>query len=96
MLTFRIPVRDGDRLLVGDIDRVVTVYDGDQPVAADILDFKTDVIRPNDLKALDIKAAFYRPQVQAYRQAVCAMMRIPPKAIQAQLLFVHIGKTVQI
>ena len=91
-----IAVRDGDRLLVGNIDRLITLYDGEHPVAADILDFKTDVVAPDDQQALDAKSTFYRPQLQAYRQAACAMMRIPDESVQARLLFLQIGKTIQI
>jgi len=89
-------VRDGDRLLVGTIDRLVTTYRNETPITADIIDFKTDVVPPNDAEVLDAKAAFYRPQIQAYRQAVCAMKQIPDAAVESRLLFVHVGKTVSI
>jgi len=91
-----IAVRSGDRLLVGNIDRLVTVYQGDRPIAADILDFKTDTIPADDSRALQTKVEFYRPQVEAYCCAVCGMMGVSREDVKARLVFVHGGKTVRI
>ncbi len=86
-----IAIRDGDRILAGNIDRLVTVYDNDRPIAADIIDFKTDAIAAGDNKALKSKVEFYRPQIQAYRKAVATLLRIPTDKITAHLLFVAPG-----
>ncbi len=84
-------VCEGERLLVGNIDRLVTIYEGDQPIAADILDFKTDGIVPGDDKALANKVEFYGPQISAYRSAVCAVCRLEASQVSAKLLFVNAG-----
>jgi ATP-dependent exoDNAse (exonuclease V) beta subunit len=86
-----IAVRDGDRLLVGNIDRLVTIYDGDRPIAADILDFKTDSIPPGDEKVVAKKVKFYRPQIVAYRSAVGSIFRLDSSQMSAKLLFVDAG-----
>ena len=91
-----IAVRDADRLLVGNIDRLITVFQNNKAIAADIIDFKTDSIPPEDAKALGAKSMFYQPQVHAYRKAVCGTMRIPEQNINARLIFVHTGKVVRI
>jgi hypothetical protein len=83
-----IAVRDGDRLLVGNIDRLVTIYDGDHPIAADIVEFKTDAVAPDDKTAVPNKVDFYRPQISAYRGAVCSICRLKPSKVSTKLLFV--------
>src|SRR5439155_25148034 len=57
--------RDGDAILAGNIDRLVVVSRDGRPIAADVLDFKTDKIAPGEKTALAAKAAFYRPQLAA-------------------------------
>ena len=84
-----IAVRDADRLLVGDIDGLVTIYNGDQPIAADILDFKTDAIPPGDKTAVAKKVDYYRPQLSAYRGAVCSICRLESAQVSARLLFLQ-------
>ncbi len=91
-----IAFRDDNRFLVGSIDRLVTMGGGGAapPVAAEIIDFKTDALNPHDASALESRIDMYRPQLEAYRQAVSANLRIPIQAITSQLLFVHIDKLV--
>ncbi|MCA9206404.1 MAG: PD-(D/E)XK nuclease family protein, partial [Planctomycetales bacterium] len=86
-----IAVREGNRLLVGNIDRLVTAYDrkSGQPIAADILDFKTDIIMPGDEKTLNKKVRYYQPQLQAYRRAVQRITNLPPDKVTARLLFTY-------
>ena len=85
-----IAVRQGDRLLVGSIDRLVTVRRAGQPVAAEILDYKTDALAdPNDRKK---KVAFYRPQMEAYRSAVGQIFQLEAERISVKLLFVGSGQ----
>ncbi|MCH2125742.1 MAG: UvrD-helicase domain-containing protein [Pirellulaceae bacterium] len=87
-----IAVRQTHRLLVGHIDRLVTSYRAGRAVAADIIDFKTDTVAQDDSAALRNKITYYRPQLQAYRDAVAAQFRLPPDQVRAKLLFVGIGK----
>lgn len=86
-----IAVRRDDRLMVGNVDRMVTVYRGDQPIAVDIVDFKTDRIPPHDKAAVEERVEFYRPQAAAYRNCVSAISRLESQHVSATLLFVEPG-----
>ena len=78
-----------NQLLNGSIDRIVWLYSGEQLVAADIIDFKTDrVANESELAA---KVDFYAPQLQAYRVAVCRMSGLASESVLARLLFVGTG-----
>ncbi len=87
----RFAVRDGRRLLSGIIDRLVLLYDGQQLLAADILDYKTDSASREDDARLDRLVAYYQPQIEAYRRAVSGMFHLPATRISARLLFVGPG-----
>jgi len=86
----RFAVRDKDRLLCGSIDRLVLMYDGDRIVAADVLDYKTDTA--NSPEKLSELVDYYRPQLEAYCQAVATMYRLKATQITARLLFVSPGE----
>jgi ATP-dependent exoDNAse (exonuclease V) beta subunit len=87
-------IRDGDAILRGSIDRLVVLYDGRRPVAADVLDFKTDGIDPSDPNAIAAKVDFYRPQLDAYRRAAASLLKLDSAAVSARLLFVSVGVVV--
>ncbi len=89
-------VRDGDRLLVGSIDRLVTICRGENVIAADILDFKTDAIADQDQGAVLEKVRFYTPQLQAYRQAVQKLAGGDLPQISAKLLLLEAGLVIPI
>lgn len=82
--------RDGGTLLSGKVDRLVVLYDGVRPMGADIVDFKSDQI-PMDRGALNRRVEFYRPQLEAYRQAVMQWSGLPQEQVSARLLFLHLG-----
>lgn len=84
-------VRDGEAILRGTIDRLVVLYDGDKPVAADVLDFKTDVLGPDDPAALEARVEEYRPQLDAYRRAVAGLFNLQPSRISARLALLELG-----
>ena len=86
-----IAVRDDNRLLVGNIDRLVTIRRDNHPIAAEIIDFKTDAVAPDDTAAIASKVDFYRPQLSAYRSAVCAVLGLEASQVSAKLLFVRAG-----
>jgi hypothetical protein len=86
----RFAVRLEEGLLTGAIDRLVITCDGDRATAAEILDYKTD--RVDDPAAL---AAYYRPQIDAYRKAVGAMYDLPAETITARLLLLSTGDVVE-
>lgn len=62
----RFAVRDDQRMLSGTIDRLVLIYDGDEVVAGDVIDFKTDAVSLDD--ATHIRKAFARGSFIHIRQ----------------------------
>lgn len=84
-------IRDGDAVLKGAIDRLVVLYDGDRPVAADVIDFKTDRIGDTTENSLQAKVKFYRPQIEAYRRTTSRLTELGSSRISARLLFVGAG-----
>ena len=78
-------------LMTGSIDRLVLMRRDSTLLAADVIDFKSDVVDATDEAALAEKVAFYRPQLEAYRDAVAAMFRLERRRISARLLFVAAG-----
>ncbi len=92
----RIIARDGDRLLSGQVDRLVHARRGGEILWADILDFKTDHVAAGDAAALTDQVEYYRPQMAAYRHAVAKMFRLPPDRVIARLLFVEPGVVVDV
>jgi ATP-dependent helicase/nuclease subunit A len=90
----RLNTRDGDDWLSGSIDRLVLMYCQGRPVAADILDFKTDAVPT--ASSLGERSQFYRPQLLAYRRGVSRMLRLDAERISARLLFVARGHVVDL
>ena len=89
----RFAVRDDGRLLSGVIDRLVLLYHGNQLVAAEVIDYKTDAASRDDAASVDALVEYYRPQLAAYRRAVARMYRLPVGQIGARLLFLSPGVT---
>jgi ATP-dependent exoDNAse (exonuclease V) beta subunit len=85
-------IREGDVLLSGKIDRLVVLSDGDRPLAADVLDFKTDQVRSEEPRAIDARVETYRPQLDAYRRAVARVWDLEVARVSARLLFVEPGE----
>lgn len=84
-------LREGDTIQSGKIDRLVVLYDGDRPLAADLVDFKTDRVSPDKPEAIDARVAHYRPQLEAYRRAVARLLRLDVAQVSARLAFVEAG-----
>ena len=89
-----IAVTRGDELLSGFIDRLVIVYEGDRPVHADIIDYKTD--RVDDAQVLEQRVAYYRPQLKAYAEGVQRMLQLNSQQVTARLLFVTADRMVDV
>ncbi|HUE74166.1 MAG TPA: PD-(D/E)XK nuclease family protein [Pirellulaceae bacterium] len=87
-------IRDGDRLLSGNIDRLVLTLDGGRIASADVIDYKTDALPPGDDAALAAKVDFYRPQLAAYCRAVEQLYKLPPERVTSTLVFLTAGKVV--
>ncbi len=80
---FRRPV--GDALQSGSFDRVVLWLDGETVVRAEVLDFKTS--KPD--ADLEQRREHYRPQLEAYREAMVAITKLPPALVTASLFFIE-------
>lgn len=83
----------GPHILSGVFDRVVVIARRGRPQAALLLDFKTDRV---DEAEVDSHLIRYRPQVDAYRQALAKLLGILPTAVQASLFFLAPGVRVSL
>ena len=92
----RFAIRLEGTLLTGSIDRLVLMCRHDRPVAADIIDFKTDQLDPGDEAALARKVEFYRHQLDAYRPAVAKLFKLSPEHISARLLMLSTATVVDV
>jgi len=79
-------------LLNGTIDRLVLLRHEGKVVAADTIDFKTDVVE--DQAEIDAKVEFYRGQLQAYRDAVRQLFGLDDNQIATRLAFLGPGQVV--
>jgi ATP-dependent helicase/nuclease subunit A len=83
--------RQAEGLLQGYVDRLVLVEEGGQVLEAEVLDFKTDILDPSDAGALAARVEHYRPQIDAYREAVAARYRLDLRRVAGTLLFLRTG-----
>ena len=68
---------------------------GGEIIAADIVDYKTDVLgEMNEL--LSDRTCHYQPQIAAYKATIAQMLKIDVSFISARLLFVTAGLHVPI
>lgn len=84
-------VRRGDEIVRGSVDRLVLVEgEGGEVERARILDFKTGRIgTPGQIPKLVIR---YRPQIEAYRDAVSRAYGLETDRIDAELVFLEAGR----
>jgi ATP-dependent exoDNAse (exonuclease V) beta subunit len=87
-------IRQEDSLLSGSIDRLVVIKSGAKPIAADVIDFKTDAIEAGDKKALADRFDFYRPQMEAYRVAAARLLSLEAGQIGARVVFLSAGRVI--
>ncbi len=83
---------EGD-MIQGRFDRVVVERWGGKVAGATLIDFKTDMFSPATRDGL---IETYRPQMQAYRRAIAAMLGLPAEKVAARLLFVGAGEVVEV
>jgi len=83
--------REGDIILNGKIDRLVVFYHRDRPLAAEVVDFKTDRLSADDPASIDARLDFYRPQLEAYRRASARLLGLELAQISAKVAFVEAG-----
>lgn len=83
-------MREDDAIVRGAIDRLVLFKDaGGVPLAAEIIDFKTDLV--HSAVDIDTRVANYREQLLAYQRAVARSFAIPAADIVALLVFLIPG-----
>lgn len=82
-------------LLQGVIDRLVVVEQDGRVVRAEVLDFKTDVVDLSQPEALEARARYYRPQIDAYRAAVADRHGLTLEDVAGTLLFLRVGAKVE-
>jgi ATP-dependent exoDNAse (exonuclease V) beta subunit len=87
--------RAGDAIVEGIIDRLVLWGENGRVEGAEVLDYKTDAVHPDDAEAIAGRTALYRPQLSAYRDAVAALYGLDPDRIRAKLLFLRAGVVVE-
>ncbi|MEM8739428.1 MAG: UvrD-helicase domain-containing protein [Planctomycetota bacterium] len=89
-------VPDGGRVLRGVFDRVAVEQTGEgRATAAHLIDFKSDRVDAGG-EALAGRVAAYRPQLAAYRRALCLMLGLPAEAVTAELVFTGPGVSVAV
>ena len=81
-------------LISGIIDRLVLWSSGDRVVAAELLDFKTDVVL--DDPSLAARVETYRPQLDSYRRAVTQLFGLSFNQVATKLIFVQRGEVVEV
>ena len=82
----RFAVKGDQELLVGTIDRLVLIYEANQVVAADIIDYKTEQV---DEQSIESITAHYRPQMEAYRQAAARFTGLEMDRVHCRLVFLN-------
>jgi ATP-dependent exoDNAse (exonuclease V) beta subunit len=87
---FDVPIEGG--FLSGSIDRLVLFYADGVPVAADVLDYKTDGIPPGDTAAKARLVDHYRDQLGAYARAVSIMYGVQPQHVSTRLVLLATGE----
>ncbi|HRF00034.1 MAG TPA: UvrD-helicase domain-containing protein [Pirellulaceae bacterium] len=102
---YRFAYLEGDaqstRIFSGSIDRLVVFRDetapsSAPPLAAMIVDFKTDPIGADDRPGLAERTKHYAPQLEAYRSAVARLLRLAPERIACRLAFVAPDRVVSV
>ena len=76
----------------GNIDRLVLATREGKVLGADIIDYKTDRIDPEDPdRTLEARSEYYRGQLDIYARGLSASMQIPLEMINTRLAFVGAG-----
>jgi ATP-dependent helicase/nuclease subunit A len=85
----------GKRWVSGAFDRVVVLRDQKgKALGATVLDFKSDEV--TDDTALTELTRQYRPQMEAYREALSKMLSLQKTKVALALVFVQPGKVYDI
>jgi len=90
----RFAIQQNGRIVQGVIDRLTLFKKDGKLLAVDLVDFKTDEVRSKN--ALAAKVEYYRPQLEAYRQAIAATFRLDLDRIAARLVFIARDEVIDI
>jgi ATP-dependent exoDNAse (exonuclease V) beta subunit len=77
----------------GMIDRLEIETIDDKPPSATVIDFKTDMITPEQAQQT---AEHYRPQLEAYRAAAAQLLNVKPAQVRMVVLFVAAGEAIEL
>jgi len=88
--------RTSESVVSGKIDRLVLVEEEGSLKRAEVIDFKADRVSPEDEGELDGLIDRYRPQVQAYRDAVAFTRGLAPEEVSGRLAFLSPGVVVDL
>ena len=78
-----------NELVLGSIDRLVLLLQNGRPVAADIVDFKTDRFAGDRNSWIEARRLHYGPQLEEYRFAVSQCFGVPIQHIGTRLLLIE-------
>ena len=95
---FAVRTPNNGHVVSGKIDRATIWSRHGKPIAAEIVDFKTDflgVFPDEHTRAIDAKIHLYSPQMEHYRMALASRLNIDPTHITTTLLFVETGMAVR-
>jgi ATP-dependent exoDNAse (exonuclease V) beta subunit len=88
--------RTAESVVRGQIDRLVLVEEAGSVRRAEVIDFKTDRVSPEDGGELSRLIDYYRPQVEAYRDAVALTRGLAPENVSGRLAFLSPGVVVDL
>jgi ATP-dependent exoDNAse (exonuclease V) beta subunit len=78
-------------LLTGAVDRLVTLSRNGKIERAEILDFKTDQTGGPESSDFKERINHYKPQIEAYRNAVAQIFKITKESVGASLVMLEAG-----
>ncbi len=78
-----------NELVLGSIDRLVLLIQNGRPIAADIVDFKTDRFGGERSRWIEARRLHYGPQLEEYRFAVSQCFAVPVRHITTRLLLIE-------
>ena len=88
--------RTAESVVSGQINRLVLVGEEGSLRRAEVIDFKTDRVSPEDEGELRRLIDYYRPQVEAYRDAVAFTRGVASAEVSGRLAFLSPGVVVDL
>lgn len=87
---FAVPI-DGE-MIRGCMDRLVLLEQHDRVLAADVCDYKTDLLEGLDPLLVDERLAGYRRQLRLYARAAARLYALPEERVTARLFLLGPGR----